>query len=247
MRRIAFITFAAAALVACSTETTAPTSDLSVDAGAFGTALTIVGGYEPDLYQDRLTNGLPDSLKLTADQQAQIKALITAFNVATKADRDAIEALLKQARELGRGRTTGADAAGKILLNGSDIMKRLAAAQAKLKADIDAVLTPEQRAWVASHEPKNCKAERFPALSDAQKAQIKALEQAFQTTNRADLDAVKAAFDSAKGKTGAEREAILAAVKPAQTRLEAARKALQEAIKAVLTAEQKSSGCVPLG
>jgi len=98
MRRIAFITFAAASLAACSLETTNPNpSDLSVDAGAFGTALTIAGGYEPELYQDRLVNGLPDSLKLTTEQQAQIKALITAFNAATKADHDAIEAILKQA------------------------------------------------------------------------------------------------------------------------------------------------------
>lgn len=248
MRRIAFITFAAATLVACSSETTGPnSSNLSVDAGAFGTALIIAGGYEPEIYQDRLVNGLPDSLKLTSEQQAQIKALITAFNAATKADHDAVEAILKQARELGKGRTNGADAAGKILLKGSEIMKRLAAAQAKLKADISAVLTPEQRAWLAAHEPKNCKPERFPALSDAQKAQIKALEQAFQTNNKADLDAVKAAFDAAKGKSGAEREAILAPVKAAQGRLEAARKALKEAIKGVLTAEQKSSGCDPLG
>lgn len=248
MRRIVLITFAAVGLAACSSETTAPnTSTLSVDAGAFGTALTIAGGYEPALYQDRLTNGLPDSIKLSDAQQAQIKALITAYNTATKADHDSIEAILKLARELGKGRTTGADSAGKLLLKGSDIMKRLAAAQAKLKADIDAVLTPEQRAWLAAHEPKNCKPEKFPGLTDAQKAQIKALEDAFQTNNKADLDAVKAALDSAKGKPKAEREAILAAVKPAQARLEAARKALKDAIKAVLTPEQKSSGCDPLG
>lgn len=248
MRRIAFITFAAAALVACSSETTSPkSSDLSVDAAAFGTALTIAGGYEPELYQDRLVNGLPDSLKLSADQEAQIKALITAFNAATKADREAIEAILKEARALSNGRTNGADSAGKLLLRGSEVMKRLAAAQAKLRADINAVLTAEQRAWIAAHEPKNCKAERFPALSEAQKAQIHALEQAFQTNNKADLDAVKAAFESARGKTQAERDAILSAVKPAQVRLEAARKALKEAIKAVLTTEQQNSGCDPLG
>jgi hypothetical protein len=73
MRRIAFITLAAAAVVACSTETsTAPnTSALTIDAGAFGSALTLAGGYEPDLYQDRLTNALPDSLKLTSEQQSE--------------------------------------------------------------------------------------------------------------------------------------------------------------------------------
>lgn len=249
MRRIVCITLAAAAvaLAACSNETTAPsTSDLS-DAGAFGTALTIAGGFEPDLYQDRLTNGLPDSIALSADQKAKIKALVDAFQTSTKADHDALQALLKSARDLGRGSTSGADSVGKLLAKAAVITQRLAAAQAKLKSDIDAILTPAQRAWLASHEPKHCKPEKFPALTDAQKAQIKALEDAFQTNNKADLDAVKAALDSAKGKTKSEREAILAAVKPAQARLEAARKALKDAIKAVLTSDQKSSGCDPLG
>jgi P pilus assembly/Cpx signaling pathway, periplasmic inhibitor/zinc-resistance associated protein len=249
MRRIAFITLAAAALVACSTEsTTAPnTSDPTVGAGAYGTAFTVAGGYEPDLYQDRLTNGLPDSLKLTSDQQAKIKALIDAFNASTKADHDALAGLLGKARDLSKGKTTGADSVAKLLAKGAEITARLAAAQAKLKADIDAVLTADQRAWLASHEPKNCKPGSFAPLTDAQKAQIKALEQAFQTNNKADLDAVKAALDSAKGKTPAERDAILSTVRAAQARLEAARKALKEAITGVLTADQKSSGCIPLG
>lgn len=249
MRRIAFITLAAAAVVACSTETsTAPnTSALTIDAGAFGSALTLAGGYEPDLYQDRLTNALPDSLKLTSEQQTKIKALIDAYNAATKADHDALAALLGKARDLGKSRTTGADSLAKLLARGAEITARLAAAQAKLKSDIDAVLTPGQLAWLTAHEPQKCKPGSFPPLSDAQKAQIKALEQAFQTNNKADLDAVKAALDSAKGKTPAERDAILSTVRAAQARLEAARKALKEAITGVLTADQKASGCVPLG
>jgi Spy/CpxP family protein refolding chaperone len=249
MRRIVFITLAAAAIAACSNETTAPdTADLSNDAGAYGTAFTVAGGFEPDLYQDRLTNGLPDSIALTADQKTKIKALVDAFQTSTKADHQALDALLKSIHQLNRPHsTTGADSVGKLLTKAAEITQRLAAAQAKLKSDIDAILTPAQIAWLASHEPKNCKPARFPPLSDAQKAQIKALEDAFQTNNKADLDAVKAALDSAKGKTKEEREAILAAVKPAQARLEAARKALREAIKAVLTSEQKSSGCDPLG
>jgi hypothetical protein len=75
------------------------------------------------------------------------------------------------------------------------------------------VLTPGQLAWLTAHEPQKCKPGSFPPLSDAQKAQIKALEQAFQTNNKADLDAVKAALDSAKGKTPAERDAILSTVR----------------------------------
>lgn len=249
MRRIAFITLAAAAVVACSTETsTAPnTPDLTINAGSFGGALTLAGGYEPDLYQDRLTNALPDSLKLTSEQQAKIKALIEAYNAATKADHDALAALLGKARDLGKSRTTGADSLAKLLAKGAEITARLVTAQSKLKSDIDAVLTADQLAWLTSHEPKKCKPGSFPALSDAQKAQIKALEQAFQTNNKADLDAVKAALDSAKGKSPAERDAILSTVRAAQARLEAARKALKEAITGVLTAEQKASGCIPLG
>src|SRR6266550_5253540 len=105
MRRIAFITIAAAALVACSSETTAPTSNAATDEittfsiGAFGTALTSVGGYDADLFQLRLAHGLPDDLKLTADQQARIKALVDVFQAATKADREALTAILKKAEE----------------------------------------------------------------------------------------------------------------------------------------------------
>jgi len=247
MRRIACLTIAALSFAACSNETTAPsTSDLSIDAGAFGTALTIVGGYEADVYQTRLVNGLPDSLKLSDAQQAKIKTLIDAFQTATKADRESLSALLRQAREAGKGKAS-ADSVGKILAKGAASRARLMAAELKLKADIDAVLTADQRAWLASHQPKKCKPDKFNPLSDAQKAQIKALEKAFQDNNKADLQAVKAAYESAEGKTKAERDAILAGVAPAIARLETARKALTAAIGAVLTDEQKASGCVPLG
>jgi Spy/CpxP family protein refolding chaperone len=247
MRRTALVAIAALALAACSNETTAPTvSDLTIDAGAYGTSLTLAGGYEPEIYQSRLTNGLPDSLRLTDEQQAQIKALIDAFNTATKADREALEPLLKQAHQV-MERTRNADSVSKILAQALVITQRLTAAQAKLQSDINNVLTADQRAWLASHEPRKCNPTKFAPLTDAQKAQIKALEQAFQTTNKTDLDAVKTALDSAKGKSAAERQAILTSVQPAMQRLEAARKALRTAIEGVLTADQKSSGCLPLG
>ncbi len=248
MRRIALMTIAALAFAACSNDTTAPTTtDLStIEVGAFGTALTTVGGYEAELYQSRLGNALPDSLKLSADQQAKIKALVDAFNAATKADRDSLAALLKDAKS-GNGNRPTAEALGKILAKAGEITARLSAAEAKLKADIDAVLTADQRAWIASHAPKKCEPHKFSSLTDAQKAQIKALEQKFEQDNRADLQAVKAAYQSAEGKSKADRDAILATVAPAIARLEAARKALTTAIAAVLTPEQKASGCLPLG
>ena len=214
MRRIALVTLAALSLSACSKDTTAPdTLSLGIDAAGTGTALTLAGGYDAGTYQNRLANALPDSLKLSSDQQAAIRALIGAFETATRADRDALQRILRRAREAGRGSVAG------ILAEGVPIIARLQAAESKLKSDIDAILTAEQRAWLASHSPKNCRPDRFPALTDAQKAQIAALEKAFQES--------KAGLDGPS--------------------LDAARKALREAIIGVLTAEQKASGCLPLG
>ncbi|MEJ7758400.1 MAG: Spy/CpxP family protein refolding chaperone [Gemmatimonadaceae bacterium] len=251
MRKVALIMVAALSLAACSQDATAPTnsSDLDVQAGAFGTALTAAGGYEAAIYESRLANGLPDDLKLTAEQKEKIKALVKAFEDATRADREALKAILHEATG---GRKPNREEAKKIFDKTADIRARLAAAEAKLKADIDAVLTPEQRAWIASHTSKRCDPSKFMPLSDAQKQQIRALEAAFEQSNKADLDAVKAAYEEVKaaGKAGKSREeiaAILERVKPAIARLAAGRIQLREQITAVLTPEQKASGCLPLG
>jgi Spy/CpxP family protein refolding chaperone len=89
-------------------------------------------------------------------------------------------------------------------------------------------------------------------LTDAQKAQIKSLETAFQTANKADLDAVKAVIDEAQAaiKAGKSRDEVAAILQKAiapMTRLAAARKTLRDQILNVLTPEQKASGCFPLG
>ena len=252
MRRIALITLAALSLAACSNDSTGPdSSDLAIDAGAFGTALTVAGGYDAAIYQERLANALPDEIKLSDEQRTKIRALIQAFETATNADREALGAIIREARQ--------AAAAGKsreevnaILRRGIDIRARLAAAEAKLKADIDAVLTPEQRAWLASHTPRGCRPDRFPPLTDAQKAQILALEQAFHQNNRADLETIRSVLEEARaafqaGKSREEIAAILAKGAPAAARLVAARRVLHQQILDVLTPAQKASGCLPLG
>ena len=253
MRRFGLIAAALLSLAACSDNSTAPdTSDLTlVDAGAFGTALTNIGGYDAETYQNRLTNGLPDELELTADQRAQIKSLIQAFEQSTRADRDALGAILRSARAAIEAHKSRAEVEA-ILRQGAEIRQRLVAAEAKLKTDIDAVLTPEQRAWIAAHSPRACRPERFPPLTDAQKDQIRALETAFVQNNKTDLDFVKATLQEAHdafkaGKPPAEIQQILAKALPAILRLETARKTLRDGIIAVLTPEQKASGCFPLG
>src|SRR5512141_1359361 len=86
MRRFALIAAAAFSLAACSNDTTSPQSaDFTIaDAGAFGTALTVAGGYDAQTYQNRLINGLPDELRLTDYQRAQIRALVDAFEQSTR-------------------------------------------------------------------------------------------------------------------------------------------------------------------
>jgi Spy/CpxP family protein refolding chaperone len=222
-----------------------------IEAGAFGTALTSMGGYDADTYQNRLVNALPDELKLTTEQQAKIMALVDTFMLSTKADREALGAILREAHQAAQAGKSRADIQA-ILEKGADIRRRLSAAEAKLKSDIDAVLTAEQRAWLAAHTPRGCRPDRFPPLSDAQKAQIHALEIAFQQDNKADLELVRQTLDEAHaairaGKSREQVAMILTKAAPALLRLEAARKILREQILGVLTPEQKASGCLPLG
>ena len=253
MRRLALITVTALSLAACSDTTTTPDrSDLSLlDAGAFGTAFTSAGGYDAETYQNRLLNALPDELKLTSEQKAQIKSLIQEFQQATRADREALMAILRSARDAREAHKSRAEVEA-ILRQGAEIHHRLSLAEAELKAGIDAVLTPEQRAWIAAHSPRACRAERFPPLTDAQKAQIRALESAFAENNASDLAFVKATLEEAHaaaraGKSQEEVQQILAKALPAVRRLETARRNLRDQIIAVLTPEQKASGCFPLG
>jgi len=250
MRSRVLLLLSALTVAACSSEPSAPGPALDpndIAIGAFGTAFTTAGAYEADLYELRLGNAFPDSIKLTDDQKARIKALTERYLEATKADREALTAILRRAAEAIKAGKSRAEVSA-ILALGIPIRERLAAAQAALKAAIDAVLTPEQRAWLASHRPARCDPSKFIPLTDAQKAQIRALEAAFVETNKADLEAVKTAFEQARA--AGSREAalqILNAVRPAIDRLEAARRQLRSAIESVLTPEQRASGCIPLG
>ena len=215
MRRTVLALSAALTIAACSGDSTSPdTYDLTtLDAGAFGTALTTVGGYDADVYQNRLVNALPEDLRLTDAQKAQIRAIVEAFHQSTRADREALAAIFREARQAIEAKKPRSEVQA-ILAQGAEIGRRLMTAELKLKQDIDAVLTPAQKAWLAEHRPRSCRPDRFPPLTEEQKAKIRTLEENFRQAGK---------FD------------------------EASRRALLQAILAVLTAEQKASGCLPLG
>jgi Spy/CpxP family protein refolding chaperone len=251
MRRLLLSCIAAVSLAACSSETTAPADDLAIDAGLFGTALTQAGGYDARLYQARLFNALPEAIALSDDQKAKIRSFVEKSIAATKSDREALGDILKQARDAARAGKSQAEVRA-ILEQGEPLRRRLHDAEKELVANIGSVLTAEQKAWLSAHRPERCDASRFPPLTDAQKAQIQALENSFRENNKADLDAMRALTDEAReairaGKSREEIATILARGATIARRLAEARRDLREDILAVLTPEQRASRCLPLG
>jgi Spy/CpxP family protein refolding chaperone len=247
MRTIRSLASVAALLLftACNTETTAPTLDddsIFLDGGAVG----LVAGAGGATGATALVPPLPKELQLTEAQRAAITQLISAFQDATKADMQALAAIHRQAGEARKAGKSAAEVKA-ILATGETIRARIAAAEAKLRTDIDAVLTASQREWLKNNRPKTCVA-NAPILTPAQQAQIKSLIQAFEEANRADLAIVAKAMHDARaakqaGKSEAEIRAILQTAAAAQARLDVAHKALQAQIEAVLTPDQRTSGC----
>lgn len=244
----AVLAFAAAlAVAACSNDAVAPlTADLDLtEASELAFAGTFVA--DPDRQQNFPPGArFPEELKLTEAQQAQIKALTEAFAQATREAREALKAIMQEAR--------AAHEAGKsqeeiraILQRGHAIRHALHAAERKLHEQIMGVLTAEQRAWLEQNKPRPCNA---PQLTEEQRTQISGLIAAFAEANKADMEAIKAAMKQARDahKNGATQEqirAILESVRPNMERVKAAEKALGQAISAVLTEEQRKCFRLP--
>ncbi len=252
MRKTLFLLILAGVLAASGRHPTAPGTpqpqgtDLNAATGLDGTGLLGGGRFAGAPYVGLLRR-LPANLALTDQQKQTIKGYAQAFAQATKADRQALAALVQQARAARRqGRTP--DQIKAILQQGAANRQHIQAAAAQLKQQIEGVLTADQKAWLVANAPRPCDRSSAPRLTDEQKAQIKALVSAFHTANQADLDAVRAAMQQAREarKNGASRDqirSILDAVKPNLERLRTARQQLAGQIQAVLTADQKASGC----
>jgi hypothetical protein len=191
---------------------------------------------------------LPEEIRLTAEQKAEIAALHEAFMQANAADIAALRALEQQFRLARRAGASRADLHA-ILEQARPIQQRLAAAFAALQDSIWAVYTEEQRAWIESHRPKLCGPDGPPRLTDAQLQQIRSLREAFHAAIAADLALIKQVHQDARaaheaGKTRAEILAILATAQPAMERVRAAERQLHQDVLAVLTPEQRDAWCV---
>jgi Spy/CpxP family protein refolding chaperone len=246
MRKTLLTLLAAISFAACSDDSVSPRNEDSLFL-LDETAVLAFGSMDMadpgSRYIARL-HRLPEHLKLSADQQARIKAILEAYESATKADREALAAIHRQAREAHQAGKSSAEVRA-ILAQGDPIRQRLHAAEQQLHAQIEAVLTAEQKAWLAANGPERC---RGFALTDAQKTQITALIAAFQEANAADLATIKKAFEEARAahQAGASRQQIAAILNRAAAaieRIRVAQIALDAAILALLTPEQRASGC----
>ena len=240
---------ATVAITACSEDTAAPATDTILLDDAALLAFGAMDMADPGSRFIARLNSLPDSIKLTAAQHAHIRALVTAFVQSTRADMEALNAIHQEARAAKAAGKTEAEIRA-IFARGDAIRARLHAAEAKLHADIEAILTPAQKAWLANPGPRpanQCRADGI-RLTEAQHTQITALIAAFETANRADLEAIKAVHAEARAarEAGASRERIAEILKKAEgpmQRIRAAQEALHTAIRAVLTPAQIASGC----
>lgn len=246
VKKTSLILLAGLALAACGKDVTAPAANSTeLDEAAelaFSTSFISNGGsmFVPDVLRH-----LPEALRLSPAQESSIKALLEAFRDATKADREALIAIGRRAHDAAAAGASS-EAVRAILAEGNPIRARLEAAETKLRADILAVLTPQQKAFIESHEPHAC----INSLTPEQRTQISALFAAFEQANQADLDAIKAAFEQARtaqhnGATRAQIEAILENARPAVVRVRQAQLQLAVAIAGVLTPGQLASACRP--
>lgn len=193
----------------------------------------------------------PDSIALTTEQKTQLQALHDAFERDNAADitaLKAIEAEAKTARAAGQTR----EQVRAILEKAIPIRTRLDAAFRVLRAKVLAVYTRAQLAWIEAQKTRECTNGSAPQLTEAQLAQIKALRDAFETANRADIMLLRSVGDEvraarAAGKSESEIKAILAKAEEARERVRAAERKLYADMMAILTAEQRANWCVGRG
>jgi len=95
---------------------------------------------------------LPDNLKLTDAQRAQIKSLVTSFRAAHQTELTAMRSAMKDARA---ARLAGAtpDQRRALFAKTAPQRQQLMTANKQLAVQIQQVLTPDQRTWLVSHRP----------------------------------------------------------------------------------------------
>jgi len=192
---------------------------------------------------------LPDSISLTDEQKAQIEALHEAYRTASAADIAALKAIEMEVRvaiKAGKSR----EEVQALMARAAPIMARLHASFAKLQADIWAVYTPAQQAWIRGKASDAvCRRDVLNQLSEAQVMQIRQLKERFAAAVADELATIRAAYEAARaakaaGASAEEIRAILARAEASMKKVRAAEQALKVAILNVLTDSQQKDRCL---
>lgn len=251
MRSTTLVMIAALVLGACGEDRSDPAGldQLDTFTADFSSVAYGIDGVVPGaaLHELWRLERLPEPIKLTAEQEATITKLLDDYQKAHEADLKELTKLLDDARKAIQAGKTRAEVAA-ILQQARAVQLRLREATAKLKTDIDAVLTTEQQAWLASGSPARCYPTIVAPLSAEQRTTIKALNAAFVAATEADRAVARAALDAAakarqQGKSREEIRAILEPARDEMQRLQEAASQLRADIWAVLTPAQRDSGC----
>jgi Spy/CpxP family protein refolding chaperone len=104
---------------------------------------------------------LPPNLQLTDAQRSQIKTLMASFRATHSQDlatiRNAMRATMQRLRAApASGQKLSIDQRRALFQQNAPARQRLMTAQRQLAAQIQSVLTPDQKAWLAAHRPAPC-------------------------------------------------------------------------------------------
>ena len=157
--RTMLLLLVAGSVAACANEVTAPTvpapeNSLSAANGAPGPwgfgrhGFGMMGGGL------MFARRLPANLQLTDVQRTQIRALVTTYHSSHQEDLDAMAKVGKQMRATRvAGQSMSGDQRRAMLTQTAPARQRLLAANKQLAADIQKILTSDQKAWLAAHRP----------------------------------------------------------------------------------------------
>jgi Spy/CpxP family protein refolding chaperone len=151
----------AGSVAACANDVTAPTTVPSPDNSLTAVTTDSVGPWGFGRRGFGLMDGLiharrlPASLQLSDAQRTQIRSLISAYRASHKDDLAALASVAKQAHAAAR--TSGLRMTGEqrraLFARTAPARQRLVTANMALHAQIQQLLTADQRTWLASHRP----------------------------------------------------------------------------------------------
>jgi len=161
MRRMLLV-LVASSVAACANDVTAPTTVPSPEnsltavtndaAGPWGFGRRGFGMMGGGLMFARR---LPPSLQLSAPQRTQIRSLMSAYRASHKDDFEALASVAKQARAAhASGMRVTVEQRHSFFAQTAPARQRLVTANKTLRAQIQQVLTTDQRSWLASHRPR---------------------------------------------------------------------------------------------